>query len=200
MSWISLLGWSGQGLYFSRSLLQWLASERAGRSLVPPRFWAISVAAAVLLLAYAALRGDSVIVLGQVVNLMIYLRNIRLANRPPLIPLRRRVLGLFAAALAVCVGSIAFHDLGDVHNAVLAAGWVGQALFLARFPVQWWHAERSGRAELPLVFWWLSLAGAALILVYAAARQDWPIASGQAVGLLAYLRNLHLARPRTDVA
>lgn len=200
MQLIAILGWGGQGLYFGRSLLQWLASERAGRSLVPAFYWPISVAAALLLLNYASLRGDSVIVLGQAVNLLIYLRNIWIANRPPAIPLRRRVLLLLALGLAICVGSLAAHDLSGVHSAVLAAGWTGQALFLTRFPVQWWHAERSGRAELPRAFWWLSLAGAALVLVYAFARRDWPIATGQAFGLLSYLRNLRLARPAGSAA
>jgi len=194
LSWIPVLGWTGQGLYFGRSLLQWAASERAGRSVVPAGFWPLSLGGAVLLLSYALLRGDGVIALGQTVNLAIYLRNFWIERHPTLLPLRRRLLALALVTFGAGVAAVAFHDLHEVHSVVLALGWTGQLLFLTRFPVQWWHAERRGRAELPPGFWWLSLSGAALVLVYAAAGQDWPIAVGQAVGLLAYARNLRLGR------
>ena len=46
-------GWIGQACFFSRFFLQWVASERARRSIVPPAFWWLTLAGAVLMSAYA---------------------------------------------------------------------------------------------------------------------------------------------------
>jgi lipid-A-disaccharide synthase-like uncharacterized protein len=75
-------------------------------------------------------------------------------------------------------------------------GFVGQALFFSRFLVQWLASERLGRTIVPRAFWWFSLTGGALTLVYAIAEQLWPIILGQVVGLLVYTRNLMLSSER----
>jgi len=75
------LGYVGQLAFFSRFFVQWLASEREGRSIVPISFWFLSIAGATLLLTYAIWRRDQVIILGQSTGVLIYFRNLALINR-----------------------------------------------------------------------------------------------------------------------
>ena len=74
----------------------------------------------------------------------------------------------------------------------LLVGFLGQALFTARFAVQWLVSERKGDSVVPVAFWWLSLLGGGALLAYAISRQDPVIIVGQAMGLLVYVRNLML--------
>lgn len=78
---MGLLGLLGQALFFSRFLVQWLASEKKGRSVVPLSFWYLSIGGGGLLLIYALWRKDPVIVLGQAVGLFVYVRNLMLIHR-----------------------------------------------------------------------------------------------------------------------
>jgi lipid-A-disaccharide synthase-like uncharacterized protein len=76
----------------------------------------------------------------------------------------------------------------------LAIGFLGQAVFTGRFLVQWIASERAGRSVVPVLFWFLSIAGSLLLLVYAVHRRDPVFMLGQSAGLLVYFRNLHLIR------
>jgi lipid-A-disaccharide synthase-like uncharacterized protein len=78
--WLEV-GLLGQAMFFSRFFVQWLASERAKRSVFPMSFWYLSLAGGVLLLVYAIWRQDPVFILGQTTGAAIYLRNIRLRQR-----------------------------------------------------------------------------------------------------------------------
>jgi lipid-A-disaccharide synthase-like uncharacterized protein len=73
-------------------------------------------------------------------------------------------------------------------------GFLGQALFSARFIVQWLASERAKRSVMPTAFWFFSLGGGATLLAYALYRQDPVFVVGQAAGLLIYIRNLSLIR------
>src|SRR5450432_4924806 len=73
----------------------------------------------------------------------------------------------------------------------LALGFVAQALFTARFLVQWIASERAGKSVLPIAFWFFSIGGGALLLVYALYRRDPVFIAGQALGLIVYFRNLY---------
>lgn len=75
------VGFGGQALFTARFIVQWLASERAQRSVVPEAFWYLSIAGALTLLAYALYRADPVFVLGQSTGLAIYARNLWLIHR-----------------------------------------------------------------------------------------------------------------------
>lgn len=76
-----LVGLGGQALFMGRFVLQWLASERARCSVVPVSFWYLSIAGAAVLLAYAMHRRDPVFILGQVVGIAIYCRNLQLIRQ-----------------------------------------------------------------------------------------------------------------------
>ena len=74
-AWVAL-GFLAQGLFSMRFLVQWIASERAGRSVVPMAFWVFSIGGGVLLFVYALYRRDPVFILGQGLGVFIYLRNL----------------------------------------------------------------------------------------------------------------------------
>ena len=73
--------------------------------------------------------------------------------------------------------------------------WVGivaQLLFTARFVVQWLASEKAGKSVIPMAFWWFSISGGTLLLVYALYRKDAVFILGQGLGLGIYVRNIVL--------
>lgn len=77
-------------------------------------------------------------------------------------------------------------------SAWVLLGFVAQFLFMMRFVVQWIASERARRSIVPVAFWFFSLGGGFLLLIYAVHRQDPVFIAGQALGLVIYLRNLWL--------
>lgn len=71
-------------------------------------------------------------------------------------------------------------------------GLLGQVLFAGRMLVQWLASERRRRSVVPVAFWWMSLGGATLLIVYFVWRKDAVGVLGQATGWVIYLRNLRL--------
>jgi lipid-A-disaccharide synthase-like uncharacterized protein len=84
--------------------------------------------------------------------------------------------------------------LDRIPSAWLAVGFLGQAMFSARFVVQWISSERRKTSVIPVAFWWLSIAGGVALLSYAVHRRDPVFVVGQAAGLMVYGRNLVLLR------
>ncbi|MBZ0115282.1 MAG: lipid-A-disaccharide synthase N-terminal domain-containing protein [Thermoanaerobaculia bacterium] len=82
----------------------------------------------------------------------------------------------------------------------LIVGFTGQACFFMRFLVQWLSSEREGRSVIPVAFWYFSLAGGAIVLVYAIYRKDPVFIVGQTTGVFIYLRNLALIRRERQAA
>jgi lipid-A-disaccharide synthase-like uncharacterized protein len=78
--WIAV-GFGGQLLFSARFIVQWVLSERKGRSYIPMAFWYFSIAGGMTLLAYAIHRQDPVFIVGQAFGLIIYLRNLTLIFR-----------------------------------------------------------------------------------------------------------------------
>lgn len=80
----------------------------------------------------------------------------------------------------------------DIDGGWLAVGFLGQALFSARFIVQWLSSERMKKSVIPKAFWYFSVAGGATLLAYAIHRRDPVFIVGQATGLFIYARNLQV--------
>lgn len=76
----------------------------------------------------------------------------------------------------------------------LAIGFGGQLMFGARFIVQWLVSEKHRRSVIPRAFWYLSIGGGLVLLVYASHLRDPVFIAGQAMGVLIYGRNLMLLR------
>ncbi|RMH02646.1 MAG: lipid A biosynthesis protein [Nitrospirae bacterium] len=74
----------------------------------------------------------------------------------------------------------------------IGIGFLGQGLFFSRWIVQWIASERRAESQMPLAFWYMSLAGGIIVLSYAIYRKDPVFIAGQSVGAFVYLRNLML--------
>ncbi len=72
------IGFLGQCVFASRFIIQWLYSERIGKSHIPIIFWYLSIIGGISLLIYAIFRKDPVIILGQSFGIFIYMRNLYL--------------------------------------------------------------------------------------------------------------------------
>lgn len=70
-------------------------------------------------------------------------------------------------------------------------GFVAQGFFTMRFVVQWIASERARKSVVPVAFWFFSLGGGVLLLVYALYRRDPVFIAGQGLGLIVYSRNLY---------
>ena len=85
--WLAI-GFLGQGLFFGRWVVQWIASEKKAESQVPISFWYMSLIGGLITLAYAIYREDPVFIAGQSIGSIVYIRNLMLiaranqANRP----------------------------------------------------------------------------------------------------------------------
>ena len=71
-----IIGFTGQALFASRFVIQWIYSEKIGRSSIPLIFWYLSIFGGIGLLVYAIFRQDPVIIVGQLFGILIYLRNL----------------------------------------------------------------------------------------------------------------------------
>ena len=76
-------------------------------------------------------------------------------------------------------------------NIMIIIGFGGQALFAARFLIQWIRSESAQRSVIPIAFWYFSITGGIVLLTYAIWRKDPVIIAGQSVGVLIYARNLY---------
>jgi len=77
-----VIGFGGQCIFASRFIVQWLYSEKLGRSHIPVVFWYLSIIGGLTLLIYAIFRKDPVIILGQAFGVFIYTRNLYLIYSP----------------------------------------------------------------------------------------------------------------------
>ena len=71
-----IVGFVGQGLFASRFIIQWIYSEKKGKSHIPIIFWYLSIFGGIGLLTYAIFRKDPVIIVGQTFGIFIYVRNL----------------------------------------------------------------------------------------------------------------------------
>ena len=74
----------------------------------------------------------------------------------------------------------------------LAFGLVAQLFFTARFLVQWISSERAGQSVVPLAFWFFSMGGGLMTLVYGIVKREPVIILGQAMATVIYVRNIML--------
>ncbi len=192
----ALCGWLGQACFFARFLLQWIASERARRSVVPRAFWWLSLCGAALTSAYVIRRREPVLLAGLLVGGAIAARNLALQRRGGRRALDARWLAgaaaLFLGVLLVAESREAPFSLAEPLPWLLVAT-IGQALWVSRFPLQWWHSERRGVSRFPASFWWASLAGNLLLLAYALHLRDPVFVLGFLPGPFVQARNLLLS-------
>lgn len=196
---IFTVGIIGQLLFAARMLVQWFQSEKAGRPLSPILFWQLSLLGGIVFFAYGILRRDFAIVLGQLIVYFIYVRNLHLKRQwLTLMPVFRWVVYLVPVASLAYLFSSAPGNLAEIvgNDAIplwlKTWGTLGQIVFTGRFVVQWLDSEAQSESVFSSTFWIISIAGSAMIVVYAAFRHDPVLFLGQAGGAIVYVRNLVL--------
>jgi len=86
-----------------------------------------------------------------------------------------------------------WHDgkfLGIAWSIWKVLGWLGNAAFSSRFLVQWYATEKHKRVVVPTAFWWLSLVGSLLFLIYSLRQRDSVFIYAYAFNWIPYIRNL----------
>jgi lipid-A-disaccharide synthase-like uncharacterized protein len=168
LSPFEVLGGVGQALFFGRVVVQWGASERAGRSASPALFWWLSLVASGIMAVVAVGLEAWVLLPGYLVNGAIYGRNLRFGGNQDtgLGPLPTALLALTAGVLLLAWGHVMSPPATQVALPWLIVGLIGQTIWSTRFLFQWWLSERAGRSHFPMGFWWLSLVGSLFNLGY----------------------------------
>lgn len=90
------------------------------------------------------------------------------------------------------IGGYLYEVFIEKFSVWLALGILGQALFSARFLVQWIASERAGQSVVPVAFWFFSIGGGLITLIYGLQQREPIIIMGQSLSLLIYARNLML--------
>jgi lipid-A-disaccharide synthase-like uncharacterized protein len=192
------LGFFSQGLFAARLIIQWVISEREGRVVSPVIFWQLSVVASYLFIIYGVLQNDFVIILGQALAYIIYIRNLQLegcwANMSPSFRFTSIILPM-ATVIWIFMPFSSF----DLHfssksffDAMVLVGATGQMLLNFRFVYQWYYAEKMKISLLPIGFWFMTAVGSVMVVIYALDRFDPVLLAAQGLGLVASLRNIQL--------
>lgn len=209
------LGFLASIAFTVRFLIQWIASEMRGQSYVMRSFWKLSMAGNLLLFVHSFIQMQIHICLVQGCQALLAWRNLNLmAPEKEQVSFRTIVLGLVFLILFITSGFILQghflydgqiqwlrspitpwaqeqHPLNLVWHLI---GTTGILLFSCRFFVQWWNAEKHKASVLNAGFWWLSLSGAVLMVLYFAKMHDPVNMIGPIFGIIPYLRNLVLLK------
>jgi len=201
-SWqIYSIGFAAQILFSGRLFIQWFISEKNKKVLTPSVFWKLSLIASFLLFVYGYLRNDFSIMLGQAITYFIYIRNLQLQGEWKKLPKFLQIfLYLFPVLIVIYSYNNNTYDIQKLlfNDAIpfwlLILGSTAQIIFNLRFLYQWIYSERMKESVLPLGFWFLSLIGSTMILVYAIIRKDPVLFVGHIMGILIYTRNIVISR------
>lgn len=195
--WYFALGFLAQGFFSARMLIQWVLSERAKKVVSPTIYWQLSLLASILLSIYGWLRGDFVIIFGQIFSYYIYIWNLNSKNHwKDIFPVLRYVIiciPILALGYVFSNTDVSTNRLfNHIPLELLLFGSIGQIIFTFRFVYQWWYSKSRGESVLPFNFWLLSIIGSLITIAYGAFRQDPVLIIGQSVGFITYSRNIWL--------
>lgn len=198
---IYLLGFISQVLFFMRTLLQWVLSERAKKVLSPTIYWVLSIIASYLFCIYGWFRNDFSILLGQLISYYIYIWNL---NENGVWKKINVVVQAILFLTPICaIGFVLKNGNYFVSNFLnntkiplwlIIWGSAGQIIFTLRFVYQWIYSMRRNESLLPVGFWIISLVGSGIIASYGIIRVDPILILGQSVGFIAYTRNIVIYR------
>jgi lipid-A-disaccharide synthase-like uncharacterized protein len=203
---IYTVGFFAQLLFSGRLILQWILSEKSKKVLTPSLFWKLSLIASFLLFVYGYLRDDFAIMLGQALTYFIYIRNLQLQGQWQKAPKWFQwFLFIFPILLVIYSFNNNTYDIDKLfrNDAIpvwlLIWGSIAQIIFTLRFVYQWLYSEKNKESSLPFGFWFLSLIGSIMILIYAILRKDPVLLIGHLLGSVIYFRNiLILRKQQTD--
>jgi lipid-A-disaccharide synthase-like uncharacterized protein len=197
---VIILGIIGQTVFFSRFIVQWLQTEKNKKSTVPVSFWYLSISGSFMLLGYSIIVKDPIFIAGQSAGFIIYLRNLYFIAIEK--GVRKGTFTCYSFLIVLCffITSITlayfappFRETKEVGSLLFLyiLGLCGQFFFFMRFFVQWLYTEKLRKSTFPIAFWYLSIVGSVLLLIYSIQVQDVVFIVGQCVGLLIYMRNIY---------
>jgi lipid-A-disaccharide synthase-like uncharacterized protein len=195
-----IVGFIGQALFSTRFVIQWLATEKNKKSVIPKTFWYFSIAGSLTLLSYALYRRDPVFVMGQTFGVLIYLRNLYFIHPKFLKKLIILIIIYFSALMfyLFSVDYVSPEHLKELRrnnskkdSIWQIVGFFGQIVFSMRFILQWLASEKKKESVMPVSFWYFSMVGSITLLSYAIYQQDPVFIVGQSFGMIVYLRNLY---------
>lgn len=195
---ILLLGFLSQGLFGVRLLVQLWHTERFKSTTAPPLYWFISLWAALLYLFYGVLRQDVVIVIGQLITYFIYIRNVQLQGKWSVFPIYVRLFYGVIPFLILVWFALTYETLtlSSLNNPILLLGFSGQLIMNARFVMQWIYAEKAHSAAFPIFFWYISIAGSFMLIIYGCWHPlhgfDPVIIVSQLLAMIVYVRSVYL--------
>ncbi|PVX51735.1 lipid-A-disaccharide synthase-like uncharacterized protein [Balneicella halophila] len=199
ITYVALIGFIAQGLFFSRFAVQLILSERAKASISPSIFWQLSLIACYLMMTYGYLRNDFSIIEGQIIAYFIYIRNLQLKGVWGKVPKLIKLILIATPILVIGYGLFNYVDIVKplFRDPPATATWlilatIGQTIFASRFIYQWVYSEYKKESIFPLGFWVISILGSAIITVYAIFAKDLVLLIGQGFGLIVYSRNFYL--------
>lgn len=203
-----------------RFIIQWLESEKKQRSIISPLFWQLSLIGNILLLAHSLIQLQFHISFIQTCNAVISWRNLNLLQtlKKPLSLIK--VIFIMAGSLLAVASFYGFQNMWfrnpiapwqqDIIPSLDSWTWhafgtLSFTLFSLRFWIQWiWVEEGLTKTkntfsapldrlkEFPLLFWWLSIGGSLLSIIYCLHIHDTVNLIGPVVGIIPYIRNLML--------
>lgn len=208
------IGFLASILFGARILTQWVNSEIKQTSTVSKLFWQLSVIGNVLLLIHSLIQVQYHVFFIQIGNAMISWRNINLMGKRAL-SLKSTITLFTTAFIGLSLFFFVFNGLNGqdfstwfripvfsllqkssrpVNDMWHVMGFIGLTLFSSRFWIQWISAEKKKTSYLGPSFWWISLIGDLMILVYFAKIKDPVNLIGPVLGLIPYVRNLMLIK------
>ncbi len=197
------LGFLSSVAFGARILIQWLKSEATGKSVTPSIFWVLSLCGNILLMLHSLIQAQYHVYIIQVCNAVISWRNLNLLQPPESrTSTRNTIFILLGSVFSMTLlylpinGSLWFRipSLSEtsIHSFWHVLGFAGLILFASRFWIQWWNAEQKQSSHLGPFFWWASLIGDLLTLLYFFRIKDSVNLIGPVLGLIPYVRNLVL--------
>lgn len=205
------LGFLPSIFFTLRIVIQWVQSEKLGRSYTGKAFWKLSFFGNLLLLLHYTLQVQYPLALLQASNSVIAWRSLDLMGERSFS--KRQTFALFSFVFLLVTGLFLLQGYLTIggpdwirtptkvsgearvyHSAIWHwIGTFGATLFASRFWVQWWRAERDQNANLSPAFWWISLLGSSICLVYFIKIEDTVSIINYAFGTLPYIRNIMLS-------
>lgn len=201
------LGYIATLVFGSRLLIQWLQSERAGKSVVTAGFWRLSLLGNALLFTHSFIQMQFHVAIVQVCNGVIAWRNLNLIRGGASLKTLRFTLFVLAGGVLLTTAAFALqgewfripvnmlqkHEGTEVAFFWHIVGVLGVVLFNSRFWVQWWDSEQKRQSVLSVNFWLVSLLGELFCLIYFLKIGDLVNLIGPLFGVVPYARNLLLS-------
>lgn len=198
--------------FTARFLIQWILSERKKESYVTSLFWVLSIAGNMLMSVHYLVQIQFHLYFIRIFPLYIAYRQWNLMQKNAYtFSWSKLIKSISFLAIGFCLlfairVYLQYHEWIWIKNMQMPwqasakevfwhwhiVGIIGSALFISRHIVQWWQSERLQKSVLSKAFWWLSLTGGSVTLLYAVLISDYVTALGYVAGLIPYTRNLML--------